>query len=272
MESETTIHALWECAMLDEIWEVVLGFEDRRQYTISNTRDLNNVLHEKRKNLEFMAMVMWTIWHRRNQLRVSLNTFPREQVLQQATQSLATFQQSQQSLSQPSAASRPQPCAHWSPPPSNCLKLNFDGVVFLELGKVGLGVVVHDSQGNAIASLSEWAPLPFSLNIVEAMAVARAMAFAQELGIAEFILEGDLEAVINSLRSKEASFSSFGHLLESTKSTLVSSNCITFSHIRRSGNKIAHNLARHARNVRDLLVWVEDVPPHLADVLFAEPS
>ena len=63
VESETAIHALWECAMLDEIWEVVLGFEDRRQYTISNTRDLNNVLHEKRKNLELMAMVIWTIWH-----------------------------------------------------------------------------------------------------------------------------------------------------------------------------------------------------------------
>ena len=64
--SETAIHTLWECVMLDEIWEVVLGFEDRRQYTISNTRDLNNVLHEKRKNLELMAMVMLTIWHRRN--------------------------------------------------------------------------------------------------------------------------------------------------------------------------------------------------------------
>ena len=66
VESKTVIHALWECAMLDEIWEAVLGFEDRRQYTISNTRDLNNVLHEKRKNLELMAMVMLTIWHRRN--------------------------------------------------------------------------------------------------------------------------------------------------------------------------------------------------------------
>ena len=133
-------------------------------------------------------------------------------------------------------------------------------------------MVIHDSQGNAIASLLERAPLSFSLDIVEAMAAARSTAFAQELGIAKFILEGDSEVVINSLRSKEASFSSFGHLLESAKSTLVSCNCIAFSHVRRSGYKIAHNLARHARNVRDLLVWVEDVPPHLADVLFAEPS
>ena len=50
------------------------------------------------------------------------------------------------------------------------------------------------------------------------------------------------------------------------------SSCVSFSHVRRSGNKIAHNLARHSRNVRGLSVWVEDVPPHLVDVLFAEPG
>ena len=77
VESETVIHAVWECAMLDEIWEVVPSFEDRRQFAISNTRELISVLHEKKKNLEIMAMVMWTIWYRRNQLRVSSNDFPR---------------------------------------------------------------------------------------------------------------------------------------------------------------------------------------------------
>ena len=63
VESETALHAVWECAMLDEIWEAVLGFDAQRQYAILNTRDLINVFHEKRKNLELMAMVMWTIWY-----------------------------------------------------------------------------------------------------------------------------------------------------------------------------------------------------------------
>ena len=38
------------------------------------------------------------------------------------------------------------------------------------------------------------------------MAAVRAMSFAQELGVSEFMLEGDSEMVINSLRSKEASY------------------------------------------------------------------
>ena len=49
--------------MLDEIWEAISGFEDQRQHDISNVRDLIRLAHEKKKNLDLMAMVMWTIWH-----------------------------------------------------------------------------------------------------------------------------------------------------------------------------------------------------------------
>ena len=91
MESEIATHALWECTTLDEIWEAIPGFEDRRQLDASNIKDLINLVHEKRKNLDLMAIVMWMIWHRRNQFRVSTSVFPKAQVLQQASQALATF-------------------------------------------------------------------------------------------------------------------------------------------------------------------------------------
>nr|XP_023911306.1 uncharacterized protein LOC112022914 [Quercus suber] len=197
VESETTTHALWECTTLDEVWQNIPSFEDRRQLDASNIRELINLTHEKRKDVDLMAM-------------------------------------------------------SWA--------------------RAGLGVVVRNSHGNAIASLSEQALLPFAPVIVEAMAAARAMIFAKEIGITEFMLEGDSEVVINTLRNTEASLSTFGHLLESAKSTLVTSKCIAFSHIRRSGNRVGHNLAKHARHVRGLSVWVEDTPSHLYDVLLAEPG
>ena len=104
------------------------------------------------------------------------------------------------------------------------------------------------------------------------MAAARAITFAQELGLHEFMLEGDSEEVINTLRSTEPSLTTYGHLLESTKSTLVTSKCIAFTHIRRIGIRVAHNLTKHARHVRGVSVWVEDIPPHLPDPLFANPD
>ena len=106
-------------------------------------------------------------------------------------------------------------------------------------------MVVHNSHGNAIASLSKQAPLPFSPVIVEAMAAARVITFAQELGIKEFVLKGDSEVVITTLQSTEVSLTTYGHLLESAKSILTTSKCIAFTHICRIGNKVAHNLAKH---------------------------
>ena len=128
------------------------------------------------------------------------------------------------------------------------------------MGKAGLGVVIRNCQGNVMASLSEQAPLPFSPDIVEAMAAARAISSAQELGIRPFILEGDSEAVIKTFMAAEDSLSSFGHIISLAKSTLVTNECICFSHTYRSGNKVAHNLTRH---VRGLTILMEDAPPHL---------
>ena len=64
MESETTAYALWECPTLDEIWQNIPGFEDQRQFDALNIRELINLTHEKKKDVDLMAMVMWTLWHR----------------------------------------------------------------------------------------------------------------------------------------------------------------------------------------------------------------
>ena len=114
--------------------------------------------------------------------------------------------------------------------------------------------------------------LCFLIFIFSHMAAARAISFAQEHGIRPFILEGDSEAVIKTFMAAEDSLSSFGHIISLAKSTLVTNECISFSHTYRSGNKVAHNLARHARHVRGLTVWMVDAPPHLYFVLFANSS
>jgi len=45
---------------------------------------------------------------------------------------------------------------------------------------------------------------------------------------------------------------------------------LSFTHTRREGNNLAHKLARHARRVSGYLVWMEDVPPQLQNVLQAD--
>ncbi|XP_050290257.1 uncharacterized protein LOC126728490 [Quercus robur] len=216
-----------------------------------------------------MAAIMWTIWSRRNQIRVQQRDYPISQVVPNARQALSVFQRENRAQQFPATMVSSTNQVTWMPPPTNSLKINFDGALFRDINKAGLGVVIRNENGQVLASLLEQIQLPFSSDLVEAIAAARAIMFAQELSLSEYILEGDSNVVINALKRNDESLSSFGHILASAKS-LTDVSCITFSHTRRTGNTVAHNLAKHARHVIGFKVWMEDVPPHLHSVLFAD--
>ena len=158
------------------------------------------------------------------------------------------------------------------PLPNGYLKINFDGATFKDIRKAGLGLVIRKSYGQAIESLSEQASLPYSFDIVEAMAAAKAISFAHELSFTSYIIEGDLETRIKALQADDVSLSPFGHILAFAKSTIDANDNISYSHVRRLGNSVAHNLAKHARHVRGFSMWMKDVSPHLFSILFANHS
>ncbi|XP_050259880.1 uncharacterized protein LOC126704942 [Quercus robur] len=172
----------------------------------------------------------------------------------------------------PTLQSLPPQCSQprWEPPPPPLIKINFDGALFKDTEEAGLGVAVRDSHGNILASLAEKIRMPSSSDEVEALAAVRAITLAMDLNLPSFIVEGDSEVVISALRKKEDSFSSFGHLISSVKQILVNCNCISFSHTRRSGNSVAHSLAKFAKTIDGVLVWMEDVPPPILDVLLVD--
>ena len=57
---------------------------------------------------------------------------------------------------------------------------------------------------------------------IEALAAVKALIFAKYIGLSSLILEGDTELIINALKSEEASFSAYGHLIEESKLLAVS--------------------------------------------------
>ena len=91
----------------------------------------------------------------------------------------------------------------WIPPISPHYKSNFDGVVFIELGAAGLGVVISDCSGNVIGALSERIPIPVSAATVEALACRRAMVFAKEVSIFNIEVEGDAEVILKAILAND---------------------------------------------------------------------
>ena len=152
--SETVLHAIWECPTLTPIWESIQELYFRRNRSFRDIKELLLFANEEETNIELMAAIMWTIWSRRNQIRVQQRDYPISQVIPNAWQALSIFKRENRAQQYPATVSNTNQVS-WMPPPTNSLKINFDGALFRDINKAGLGVVIRNEYGQVLASLSE---------------------------------------------------------------------------------------------------------------------
>ena len=89
--------------------------------------------------------------------------------------------------------------AVWTPPPTQRYKVNVDGAVFRSQRTAGVGVLIRDCHGQVIAALSKKICAPLGPLEVEAKAFEAGIQFAKDVGIQDFIVEGDSMILYNAL-------------------------------------------------------------------------
>ena len=82
-----------------------------------------------------------------------------------------------------------RPSVRWLPPPVDWYKANFNAIIFQDDGRASLGVIIHDSNGSTMVSLSQNIQLSNSVVEVEAMAASRAIELSLELGFDKIIFK-----------------------------------------------------------------------------------
>ena len=102
----------------------------------------------------------------------------------------------------------------WRPPDSHCYKVNFDAVVFHDLNRAGIGVIIRNCGGAALGALSSSIPLAQSVADVEALACLKAVKFALEIGLTRVVFEGDSAVIIGALIHDNGEVASYGNILE----------------------------------------------------------
>ena len=122
-----------------------------------------------------------------------------------------------------------------------------------------------------IATLSQRVMTNPSAEMIEARAARRAIQFAREISILDVNFEGDSEIIIQELSSKETVHNSYGLVLEDAKDLLHFQRYV-FTHTRRSGNSVAHALARRVLDIPNYSVWMEDAPPDIIPILYSSPK
>uniref|UniRef100_A0A2N9FT78 Uncharacterized protein n=1 Tax=Fagus sylvatica TaxID=28930 RepID=A0A2N9FT78_FAGSY len=251
--TEDCLHALWSCPLLNTTWSSQHKFSDLQKVTHSSFTELVRQVGMLNQDLilEEFAMICWLLWHKRNKNRLHL---PSEGEINAKERSVKL----------------PKPSTSWRPPISHQYKVNFDGAIFQEAKMGGIGVVVRDQAGMVIATLSQRVITSPSAELIEARAARRAIQFAMEIGILDVQFEGDSETIIRELSNQEVMHNASGLIIEDAKALLHHFQRYMFTHTRRSGNSVAHALARRALDIPNFSVWMEDAPPDIIPILYSD--
>ena len=264
--NEDVCHALFHCPKLSDLWNKVPLWNHDSLRQAATFIDLTGCVFADNRDPALFSMVIWTLWNRRNNLRLRKAVISLDQVLHQAKERLREFALHNTVHTIPV---RRQP-TRWLPPDRPLYKLNFDGALFAAEQCAGLGVILRNSEGQAMVSLTERATLPFTAIEVEAMAARRALLLALETGFDRVILEGDSQVLITALQNNSYTLSHFGHLVQDIQYLASCFSEIHYSHVRRHCNTVAHALAKRANSISHYQVWMEDVPPDITSVLEAD--
>ena len=100
------------------------------------------------------------------------------------------------------------------------VKINCDGAIFASQEKSGISVVIWDSIGEVLCSLSKQLPQAYTLFEIEALAALTALQLAANMGFRWAVLETDSQILVKAML-KDSNFLSSDGLL----SSLI--NCIT---------------------------------------------
>ena len=128
-EPKSTLHALWSCLKLKEVWAVHFESLKIRTHVCLSFLDVFITCLEQPHNTALFAMLIDQIWYRRNKLRLGEEAADLKLLNSRARAALHEFQLANTSPPKPPPVQTP---IKWKPPPSEWVKINFDGAVFKE--------------------------------------------------------------------------------------------------------------------------------------------
>ena len=109
---------------------------------------------------------------------------------------------------------------------------------------VGLGVVIRDSCGGLLVTAAMRMNVAWDARTAEAAAARYGVMVARRFGFTNVCLEGDLLSVISSLYSKHLGFAPIFSLFSNVITLSEVFNVVSYCHVRRAGNTVAHLMAR----------------------------
>ncbi|XP_021867016.2 uncharacterized protein [Spinacia oleracea] len=242
--SETTAHALLECPQVQELWQDVGCGELVRaaggvlllEWVVSWKEVTLNLKHRA-------AYMAWCVWIDRNKKVYEDKMNPNTMLVARVEMLVEEFGKYSASIYGKPKARKGSSPKIWRAPAHGVIKINADASLADE-GWIGMGMVARNHEGRVLFAACRRVRATWPVEIVEGKVLAMAIKLGKRYGYKNIILESDSQVVISRLSKVAVYHSDLDSVLEDILSLSSFFDSISWSHVKRDGNTVAHHLAK----------------------------
>jgi ribonuclease HI len=272
---ETLAHRFWHCQHSVQVWNYVRSSVsasllmppvDLRTHRELQAWVLDWFHSLPAKDLGLVMTTLYHLWLSRNNARDESTIEDPERTARR----VLAITEEWGKLRDPSPSRVHKEVEHWRPPERGWLKANADGAFSVTDGQGGGGVVLRDDEGVPIEAASFFFMQVTDPERAELLACQQAVRVAKEYDVRKLVLEMDCAGAVNKLRAQVLDRSVHGPLVEEIKTLLGEFEEVVICQVRRSGNEVAHRLAKEGCKNKCNSFWSGTFPDCILDVLARE--
>ena len=263
--AETSVHLFWFCDQAKEAWsnsKAVFPFSIGCSWSFIDV--VWQMVHHKPIQSGFLERVIslcWEIWKNRNTIRNGGKRCSGKTLVRCSTSLMVEFNEANKKEGCLNLASP----VRWHPPDPHRFKMNVDGAIFKDQCATGFRMVIRDSQGLVLATMSKRIPATLAVLEAEAKSMETAVHFALEMGFHDVYFKTDSCTLKNIPLGSSVAPTSIETITESILAQVDKFRFVSFTHVKRDGNRPAHILAQFAKQMGDFVVWFEETPNLIED-------
>ncbi|GAU33827.1 hypothetical protein TSUD_221650 [Trifolium subterraneum] len=216
-----------------------------------------------------VAMLLWCIWHNRNDKLWNDNVQLPRQIGRHALDAWNDWYSVHKLQSNNVSGSIKTDLVRWEKPTLDWVKCNVDVAFVSGSGRTSVGLCFRDNSGQFMAGMTQWQQTVISSVEEEAWALLLAMEEARHRGLDRVQFESDSKVLIEAIHMKRRGNSEFLSIVHDILSLMSSFINFEVKFVRRQANLVAHTLARAANSWASFHRF-ENIPFCIEHLIFNE--
>ncbi|GAU34127.1 hypothetical protein TSUD_66060 [Trifolium subterraneum] len=251
-EMEDELRIFCRCAVARDSW-CAAGLSSvlhNAAYQQTNARDRIFAVcsNERSDTVGRVTMLLWCIWHNRNDKLWNDNAQMPRQLGRYAFDAWNDWYSVHKLQRNSVSGTIEADLVKWEKPALGWVKCNVDAAFLSGSGKTSVGVCFRDNRGHLMAGMTQWQQTVLSPVEGEAWALLLAMEEARHRGLDRVQFESDSKVLVEAIHMKRRGNSEFLSIVCDILSLMSSFLNFEVKFVRRQANSVAHTLARAANS------------------------